>query len=133
MPNNLDTFSLSVVVEDPDADLTVSPSSHTVGSGETVDYAFMFKPGEPSADRFSVAWYTNSSRVTLLSSSQAPHSPRFTPATPTVQEDGAAIENPNIFYPGTLRITAPVQAPLAEMPETPVFTNYFGRMTIHQV
>lgn len=53
MPNDLDNFSLYVVVQS-NSRLNVSPADITVDSGATAVFAFMYQLGRPAATAFSV-------------------------------------------------------------------------------
>ena len=125
MPNDLDNFSLYVLITSSSA-LSVSPSDITVNSGGTANYAFMYKLGKPAATSFSTTWYTDASRMTELSGS-GPSSPTFVPATPDALQ--AAVDNPTVFQSGSLQVTAPT---LPEGEADDPLVVYYGRMTLHQ-
>ena len=126
MPDDFDNFSLYVAIL-ISGSLSVNPADVTVDSGATAAFAFMFKAGKPLATGFSVAWFSDSSRITE-SSGSGPSGPTFTPETPG--DSMEAVSNPNSFHAGTLQVTAPT---LPEGGENDPPVPYYGRMTLHQV
>ena len=128
MPTDFDTFSLYVVVTS-DSGLNIERSGMRVDSDVDAEFAFMYKPGKPPADRFSVAWFADASRTQAASS--APSNPRFTPATPDPASSGIA--DLIRFYPATLRVRAPTLPRVSQRPAPPNdVRSYYGRITLHQ-
>ena len=128
MPNDLDNFSLYVVVT-LSGSLNISPDDITADVNTVVSYALMYRPGKPPATAFSVVWYTTAAHTTEVSGSQSPRQNSFIPSTPQTDQD--AIDNPSAFHEGTLHVQTPNLPPTSEENTPP--TVFYGQVTLHQV